>query len=214
MLGMLYRSRIQESLHKATTLSSREEHSVVGKQGEEVANNFEAIDGSSESDNDVDEHMNSRQRLALTIRNWSVIPENDAYLLREGAVHAIIALAGTDDHRIKQYCASTIFHLSSRATNRKELLSLGAATGVITIAMSVRHWYGLNFQLFLRFINTSTSDDSGKSPSFVRSRCAIYRTKTVVKRSWQKKEPCSHSLCYWGCATNDWHLFVSKRCTI
>ena len=141
MLGMLYRSRIQEGLLKSTMASSKEEGAEEGSSGETLSNVVDILDGSSDSDNDVDEHMNPRQRLALTIRNWSVSPENDQYLIREGAVHAIIALAGTEEHRIKHYCASTLYHLSSRPANREELLSIGAATGVITIAMAVRHWY-------------------------------------------------------------------------
>lgn len=141
MLGMLYRSRIQEKLLKSTISASVEDDSDKTSLNEEMMNSVDNdIDGSSDSDNDVDDEMNPRQRLALTIRNWSAKAENDLYLLKEGAVHAIIALAGIEDHRIKLYCASTLYHLSSRAENREELLSLGAATGVITITMHVRHW--------------------------------------------------------------------------
>jgi hypothetical protein len=100
----------------------------------------DVVDSGSESDNDIKEEMNSRQQLAMTIRNWSVIPENDAYILKEGAVHALIALAGVEDPFIKKCCASSLFHLSSRAENHADLLSFGAATGVITISMQVRSW--------------------------------------------------------------------------
>ena len=101
---------------------------------------MDILDGSSDSENEGDEISNPRHRLALTIRNWSYNESNDEYLLSEGAVHALIALAGSEDHRIKQCCASALYQLSCRKKNRSELLSLGSATGVITIAMSVRHW--------------------------------------------------------------------------
>lgn len=141
MLGMLYRSRVQEKLMKNTKGSTRHENMMDDVITEDRSiEPIDIIDGSSDSENEVDEVINPRHRLALTIRNWSVNPSNDDYLMQEGAVHALIALAGTEDHRIKQCCASALYHLSCRESNRAELMSLGAATGVITIAMSVRHW--------------------------------------------------------------------------
>jgi hypothetical protein len=140
MLGMLYRSRVQEKMMKNTKSTRRDERSEDITVEDRSVEPIDVLDGSSDSENEVDEVINPRHRLALTIRNWSVNADNDEYLLQEGAVHALIALAGTEDHRIKQCCASALYHLSCREANRAELMSLGAATGVITIAMSVRHW--------------------------------------------------------------------------
>eukprot|EP01041_Mallomonas_annulata_P005817 gene5817-11737_t len=140
MLGMLYRSRIQESLLNASSSQAHDDKLEESSTSDIMSNAVDIIDDSSDSDNDFSEAMNPRQRLALTIRNWSTTEENDEYLLKEGAVHAIVALAGTEDHRIKLYCASALYHISSREANREELLAVGASTGVITIAMSVRHW--------------------------------------------------------------------------
>lgn len=138
MLGMLYRSRVQEKLIKSIKKDEdRSEETLVESKSTE---NIDVLDGSSDSENEGDEIANPRHRLALTIKNWSYNEANDEYLLTEGAVHALIALAGSEDHRIKQCCASALYQLSCRERNRSELLNLGSATGVITIAMSVRHW--------------------------------------------------------------------------
>lgn len=140
MLGMLYRSRIEKSSMLKAHLDRGDDNSTETGDDEKAQENNDIFDGSSDSENENEEAMNPRHRLALTIRNWSVNPENDDYLIKEGAVHALIALAGTDDHHIKQCCASALYHLSCRHTNRTELISLGAATGVIVIALAVRHW--------------------------------------------------------------------------
>ena len=140
MLGMLYRSRVQEALLKKKVVNRQEDRSDEKSNDDVSLNSADIFDESSDSDNGADEAINPRHRLALTIRNWSVNEENDQYIIREGAVHALIALAGSEDHRIKQCCASALYHLSCRKHNRAELLSLGSATGIITIAMSARHW--------------------------------------------------------------------------
>jgi hypothetical protein len=140
MLGMLYRSRVQEKMMKNASTIRRDDKLDENSTEDRLVEHADVFDGSSDSENEIEEVINPRHRLALTIRNWSVNPMNDEYLLQEGAVHALIALAGTDDHRIKQCCASALYHLSCREKNRGELMMLGSATGVITIAMSVRHW--------------------------------------------------------------------------
>lgn len=142
MLGMMYRSRV----HKKKTALNGDKNIVEEERfddilkDEKIPDAIDVFDGSSDSDNETADIINPRHRLALTIRNWSVHPENDSQIIEEGAVHALIALAGTEDHHIKQCCASALYHLSCRPKNRSELISLGSATGVITIALSVRHW--------------------------------------------------------------------------
>lgn len=137
MLGMLYRARVQETVIQKSTLDT--DDAAGDKEGDN--NSVGAVDmvySDSESDNDVSHDMNPRQQLAMTIRNWSVIPENDAYIIQEGAVHALIALSSIDDHRIRKCCASALYQISSRQTNRDALVQLGAVTGVITISMTAR----------------------------------------------------------------------------
>ena len=142
MLGMLYRSRVQENLFKKTAqktegVEKTEEES--SKMGSSVGS-VDLLDNDSDSDLEQMEEMNPRQQLAITIRNWSAMAENDRYIINEGAVHALIALAGMEDPSIKKSCATAMYHLSSREGNREDLLSLGATTGIITIAMQVRNW--------------------------------------------------------------------------
>ncbi len=112
------------------------EASLVGS----AASLIDILDSDSDSDNDVQEEMNPRLQLAMTLRNWSSIESNNEFVIREGGVHALIGLAGLDDPRIKKCVASALYHLSSRKNNREELIKLSAATGVITIAMQVRSW--------------------------------------------------------------------------
>jgi hypothetical protein len=100
----------------------------------------DVVDSDEESSNEVDSTMNPRQQLAMTIKNWSMLRANDEYLILEGAVDALIALAAIDDALIKRCCASAFYNLSSRERNREALLSLGMVTGVIQISMQIRSW--------------------------------------------------------------------------
>ena len=59
-------------------------------------------------------NVNPKQRLAITVKNWACMPENDDHLLNEGAVEALIMLSTADDKKIKQSCAGAYYHLSSR----------------------------------------------------------------------------------------------------
>lgn len=140
MLGLMYRSRIEERKAniqaKFVEDQAEGESSVLGNS----YNAFDVIESGSDSDSENLDKLNPKQQLAITIRNWSLIAENDDHLIQEGAVHAIIALAGVDDHLVKKCCASALYQLSSRPQNREQLLALGAASGVITLSMQVRSW--------------------------------------------------------------------------
>jgi len=94
----------------------------------------------SESENEVDAQLTPKQQLALTIRNWCSMPENDDRVIHEGGVTALIQLSSTDDPLVKKSCASAFYLLSTRERNRSNLVQLGAVTGVIAIAMQVRSW--------------------------------------------------------------------------
>lgn len=144
LLGTMYRSRVQESIYVkkqgATGLAMGEEKldgedARLRKEGS--LDSLSMVEEEEEGEPEAMEGMNSRQQLATTIRNWSLMPENDEYIIREGAVHALIALSGMDDAHIKKCCATALFHLSERPANRVALLKLGAPSGIITIAMQV-----------------------------------------------------------------------------
>jgi hypothetical protein len=97
-------------------------------------------DSGSDSGNDVSIFLNSKQQLAMTIRNWTTMPENDISVINEGCIMTLIELASIDDKTIKVCCASAFFHLSSRQQNRYSLVTLGAVTGIIAISQQVRTW--------------------------------------------------------------------------
>ncbi len=108
-----------------------------------VVSSVEIADSESDSDNELKllKRMNPKQQLALTIKNWSVSPENDQNLIKEGAVFALIALSSIDDSSIRRCCASSFYHLSSRAENREELLAIGTTGGVVKLAtLNGRSW--------------------------------------------------------------------------
>lgn len=139
LMGFMYRSRIiEKSDGKVDTQEKKEENLQV----DSVVSSNEIVESDSDSDQDAKmlKNMNPKQQLAMTIKNWSVFPENDNYLIKEGAVYALIALAHMDDSTIRKCCASSFYHLSSREQNREELLNIGTTAGVITLAMQARNW--------------------------------------------------------------------------
>ena len=143
MLGMLYRSRVQESIHLNKEKEADTETKASEKDKKELGSSLASVDmfdRDSDSEDERMESMNPRQQLATTVKNWSTQAENDQYIINEGAVHALIALAAMDDGLTKKCCAFALYHLSSRSQNREALLQLGAATGIITISMQVKSW--------------------------------------------------------------------------
>ena len=144
LLGMMYRSRVQEDEMHALAAFGKGEHTAdlnnESKKAKEQVDDISVFEDNSDDEPESFEGLNSRQQLALTIRNWSSMEENDQYIIEEGAVHAVIGLASMDDSFIKKCCAKALDNLSSREQNREQLLSLGAATGVIQIAMAVRDY--------------------------------------------------------------------------
>jgi hypothetical protein len=89
------------------------------------------------------ETMNPKQQLAVTIRNWCMIPNNHDHVIREGGVHALVALTTIDDQLIRECCASAFYDLSSNRDNLRDLLAYGASSGVITLSMQQRSTYVL-----------------------------------------------------------------------
>ncbi len=142
--GLMYRSRVQsteiEALRAIGKGEARETVDHKEKKTSSVSDDISVFDDNSEDEPEQLESMNSRQQLAMTIRNWTTIPENDSHIIDEGAVHALIGLASMDDNFIKKCCARALNQLASRESNRERLLALGAATGVVQISMSARVW--------------------------------------------------------------------------
>ncbi len=139
LAGLMYRSRLIEKNEDHVSLEEKKEESL---QYESRTSTQELMESESDDDNESKllKTMNPKQQLALTIKNWSVFPENDDHLIKEGAVYALIALAHLDDSTIRRCCASSFYHLSNRENNRKELLAIGTTAGVITLAMQARNW--------------------------------------------------------------------------
>lgn len=140
LAGLMYRSRV---LEREDTTKIKEELREETSFVDSVISSVEIVDTESDSDNELKmlKRMNPKQQLALTIKNWSVSAENDHHLIKEGAVYALIALSSLDDSSIRRCCASSFYHLSSRAGNREELLNIGTTSGVVKLAtLHARSW--------------------------------------------------------------------------
>jgi hypothetical protein len=145
MLGMMYRSRTKgaglafNNFKKHNKVS---DDSVSLEQGAASKLSCEIAD--EDSDGEEGEQsmgvINPRQQLAITIKNWTFQKENDVNILREGGIHALIALAGFEDDGIKSCVATALYNLSTRIENRQELLQIGSASGIITITMKNLNW--------------------------------------------------------------------------
>lgn len=137
MLGMMYRSRTRH--HGAPIIQRNDSVDDLDEVEAEVAAALTNDNGdSSGEESDEPVRPNPRQNLARTINNWTTTHTNDTHVIREGGVHALIALAGFEDPGIKKWVSGALFNLSQREGNRVELISVGATTGVVTIAMHAR----------------------------------------------------------------------------
>ncbi len=140
LAGLMYRSRVIE---RDMSVKIKEDKIEEMEMIDSVTSSVEVAESESESDNELKQlkRMNPKQQLAVTIKNWSVSPENDRNLIKEGAVYALIALSSIDDSSIRRCCASSFHNLSSRASNREELLSIGTTVGVVKLAtLHGRSW--------------------------------------------------------------------------
>eukprot|EP00605_Chrysophyceae_sp_TOSAG23-4_P002392 GSChrysophyteH1.ASY1.ANO1.2648.1 assembled CDS len=143
-MSLLYRSRVKEDDIEALSALGKgvrsDDYARESSKIKEQVDDTSVFEDNSDDEPESFEGLNSRQQLALTIRNWSSMPENDQYIIEEGAVHALIGLAVMDDNFIKKCSAKAMENMSSREENREHLLQLGAAMGVIQIAMSTRDY--------------------------------------------------------------------------
>ena len=60
-----------------------------------------------------DDDLESQQRCAATMRNWSFHEENRAFMVEEGAVNALMELAEVEDKKVRTYCATALRNLSA-----------------------------------------------------------------------------------------------------
>ena len=63
------------------------------------------LEKDNESVDRMSQKLNPRQQLALTMKNWSSISANDAHLISEGGIEALVALSSIEDVKIKKSCA-------------------------------------------------------------------------------------------------------------
>lgn len=144
ILGLLYQSRVP-LVESPTPLEHTDAPQDVISL--DVAENMSSSQSNASEDSDEEEeahiesqHLNPRQQLALTVKNWTKTPENDKNLLVEGAVQALIALTSTDDVMTKKWCGVALYNLSTRPESRSRLLELGAARGMIAVVTNARNW--------------------------------------------------------------------------
>ena len=143
MLGMLYQSRLQVgivedpliSLHTAEEQFKRSQASADDASDLSKRTNWnDRLNKDDELDDDeISTKLDPKQRLAMTIKNWSFKPENDEHILKEGAVEALIALSVIEDLKIKKSCSISFYNLSSREKNRSRLLALGTVAGIVSV---------------------------------------------------------------------------------
>lgn len=164
---MLYQSRLQVGIVEDPfiTLHTQQDSNKRTSAGTEKgtpnssrANRTERIDDDDGGnvDDEITSKLDPKQRLALTVRNWSVIPENDEHVLNEGAIEALIALSALEDVKIKKACSGAFYHLSRRERNRAKLISLGAVAGIVSVVNvgGISNWdvakYSKSHQLLIR----------------------------------------------------------------
>ena len=164
-LGMLYQSRLNVFDH---TPASKRESETRGDDSIFVENKDQSTFREAESDelDDGDEmnlKLNPKQRLALTIRNWTLTEANDNHILNEGGIEALIALSLIEDAKLKRSCSGAFYHLSTRPKNRAKMLSLGATSGIVSIVSigGIRHWDVAKFSaMALRNLSLEDSYES------------------------------------------------------
>lgn len=171
LLGMLYQSRLEVGIveqsrsgiyiPKEDNFEDQVKGEVKGKQKMSFTEEVHMTEEESGRD-EMNSAYNPKQRLAITLRNWSTIPVNDKHMLEEGAVEALIALSGLDDQKVKRCCAEAFYHLTSRSHNRAPLLALGATSGLVSIVgfSGVRNW-DVALHCALSFCNLSLDEESG-----------------------------------------------------
>lgn len=139
-MGIMYHSRVMVGSREAEHSQKRHQNELERLEASKSAGlvMIDSNEDGSQSDNEALLGMNSRQQLAATLKNWSAMEENDNFVIHEGAVHALIALAALDDTGIRKCVAAALCNLSSRERNRLELINLGAASGAIIISTQVK----------------------------------------------------------------------------
>ncbi|KAJ0395934.1 hypothetical protein P43SY_009339 [Pythium insidiosum] len=80
------------------------------------------------------QHVQQRQRCALTLSNWSSNSQNARVMVEENAVEALIQLSKTDDRVTRLHCVTALMNLSHVDALRSEIVQQGAVKTVAEIA--------------------------------------------------------------------------------
>ena len=141
-LGMLYESRLSLNYDilsvSMKTVDNDETTENISRNIQDTT--VEIVDSDSDSDDIIDSSLNPKQQLAITVKNWSKIPENDESIISEGAIQALIGLSSVDETIVRRCCSEALYHLSTRGRNRQALLDLGTTAGIASMATSIKSW--------------------------------------------------------------------------
>lgn len=135
--SFLYLSRLDDDIAAGNLY---DDNSSVSTQSE-TTRSIMFVDNSSilNPNSDISiSGLNPKQQLAITLRNWSSKPENHAFMILEGAIHALITLSTIEDRLIKECCATAFYYLSSERKNVEDIMNLGAVHGIISLSMLSR----------------------------------------------------------------------------
>jgi hypothetical protein len=161
--GMVYRSRLDDAMkrrrHSVPSSETEQPGSSGSKQQEEEAADAEVEVQSSRSEGDEtetaaevfltegvaeaaaegfdlgvdDDDLESQQRCAATMRNWSFHEENRAFMVEEGAVNALMELAEVEDKKVRTYCATALRNLSAVPGLRGRIVELSAVHSIVEL---------------------------------------------------------------------------------
>jgi hypothetical protein len=143
--GILYKSRTSQSTFGPSRLPE-----VAGEEGpaddpedsdDGMLDKIYGFDEESDSEDDEEaaSALSSRQRLALTLKNWCVDEANVGMILDEGAVATLVGLARSvsEDSKVRRYVAQAFFHLSEKPRIRKHLIEEGAMAALLSLSSSI-----------------------------------------------------------------------------
>ena len=110
--GMLFKSKFIgiSPKQEAHSMASLSEASSNGESSRLKRENTVSLEEDNESADRMSHKLNPKQQLAITLKNWSAIPANDAHLIAEGGIEALVALSSVEDFKIKKSCAGTYIY--------------------------------------------------------------------------------------------------------
>jgi hypothetical protein len=108
--GMIFRSKIGLPPKRIADSDVNSPESIARGSKERLLSQVKRessghLEKDNESTDRMSQKLNPRQQLALTMKNWSAISANDAHLIAEGGIEALVALSSIEDVKIKKSCA-------------------------------------------------------------------------------------------------------------